>query len=87
MWNLTQKKNRSRKNGDKDKNGLYKLINNPVYGKTMKNVRNIIDLKLVSNKKNYLKWTSTTSYMSQKVSDKDLVSDNDICWAMHIRFE
>ena len=37
---------------------LYKLINNAVYGKTMKTLRNIVDVKLASNKKGYLKWTS-----------------------------
>ena len=34
-------------------------MNNTVYGK------NRIDVKLVSNKKDYLKWTSKLSYMSQ----------------------
>ena len=37
------------------------------------NLRNRIDAKLVSNKKDYLKWTSTSSYMSHKVFDNDLV--------------
>ena len=35
---------------------------------------NRIDVKLVSNKKDYLKWTSKPSYMSHKLFDKDLVA-------------
>ena len=37
------------------------------------NLRNRIDAKLVSNKKDYLKWTSKPSYMSHKVFDNDLI--------------
>ena len=39
----------------------------------MKNVRNRIDVKLVSNKKYYLKWTSKPRYMAHKIFDNDLV--------------
>ena len=49
-------------------------MNNDVYGKTMENLRNRIDVKLVSNKEDYLKWTSKPSYMSQKISDNNLVA-------------
>ena len=52
---------------------MYKLINNVVYQKTMENVRNRIDVKILRNKKNYLKWTSKPSYFSQNIFDKDLV--------------
>ena len=41
-----------------------KLKKNAVYRKTMENLRYRIDVKLVSNKKVYLKWTSNPSYMS-----------------------
>ena len=49
-------------------------MNNVVYGKTLKSVRNIIDVKLVSNKEDYLKWISKRSYMSHKIFDNDLVA-------------
>ena len=48
-------------------------MKNAVYGKTMANIRNRIDVKLVSNKKDYLKWTSKPRYMSHKICDNDLV--------------
>ena len=53
---------------------LYKLMNYAVYGKTMKNVRNRINVKLVSNKKDYSKLTSKPSYMTNKIFDNDLVA-------------
>ena len=47
-------------------------MNNAVYGKTMENLRNRIDVKLVSKKKVYLKWASKSSYISHKIFDNDL---------------
>ena len=41
--------------------------------KLWENLRNRIDVRLVSNKKVYLKRTSKPSYMSQKIFDNDLV--------------
>ena len=40
---------------------LHNLMKNSVYGKTIKNLRNRIDVKLVSSKKGYLNWTSKPS--------------------------
>ena len=68
------KKNRSWKNGDKDRKVLYKLMSNDVYGKIIENLRNRISVKPVSNKKCYLKWISKPSYMSHKMFDNDLVA-------------
>ena len=73
-WVQHAKKNRSRKeNGDKDGKTLHKLINNDVYGK-MEKLRNRIDVTLVSNKKDYLKWTSKKGYMPHKIFGNDLVT-------------
>ena len=71
--NWTHKKRiEAEKNDDKDGKSLRKLRNNAVYGKTMENLRNWIDIKLVSNKKDYLKWTFKPSSMSRKIFDDDL---------------
>ena len=47
----TQKRIEAEKNGDKDQKALYKLMNNAVYSKTMINLRNRIDVKVVNNGK------------------------------------
>ena len=69
-----QKRIEAEKNDDKDGKALYKLTSNAVYEKTMENLRNRIDVKLVSNKKDYLKWTSKPSCMSHEIFDNDLVA-------------
>ena len=51
-----KKKKKKKKNGDRDGKELYKFMGNAVYEKTKKNLRKRIDVKLVSNKKGYLKW-------------------------------
>ena len=49
-------------------------MNNAVYGKAMANLRNEIDVRIVNNEKNYLKWTSKPNYMSHKIFDNNLVA-------------
>ena len=39
-------------------------MNNAAYDKMMENLRNIFDVKLVNNEKDYFKRTSKPSYMS-----------------------
>ena len=62
------------KNGGKDGKAFSKVINNAVYGKDMENLRNRIDVNLVSNEKDYLKWTSKASYTSQKLFGNYLIA-------------
>ena len=40
----------------------------------MQNVRNRIDVKLLNNEKEYLKYTSKPSYMSHKIFSNNLVA-------------
>ena len=49
-------------------------MNNAAYGKTMETIRNKTDISLVNKKKEYLKWTSKSSYMSHKIFDNNLVA-------------
>ena len=49
-------------------------MNNAPYGKTMETIRNKTDISLVNKKKEYLKWTSKSSYMSHKIFDNNLVA-------------
>ena len=69
-WIQHLKENRSRKRNGKHGKAWYKLMNNAVYGKLIENLINRINAKFVSNKKDYLKWTSKPSYMSQNIWQK-----------------
>ena len=45
-----------------------------VFVKKMENLRNRINVRLVSNKKGCSKWTSKPKHLSQKLLDDDLVA-------------
>ena len=53
-----QKRTETENNGDKDGKALYTLMNNAFYNKVIENLRNKIDVRLVSKKKDYVKYTS-----------------------------
>ena len=48
-----------------------KLMINSVYGKTMENLRKIIDVRLVNNSEDFLKYTSKPTYITHKIFGKD----------------
>ena len=49
-------------------------MNNTTHRKTMENLRNKIDVKLVHNEKDYLKCTSKLSYLLHKIFENNLVA-------------
>ena len=55
-------KNRMNANNDFEKDFL-KLMINSVYGKIMKNLRKGINVRLINNAKDFLKYTSRPSYI------------------------
>ena len=52
---------------------FFKLMNNSLFGKTMENVRNHRDIKLVTTNKQRNKFTSEPSYHLTKYISKDLL--------------
>ena len=57
---------------------FFKLIINSVYGKTMENLRKRINVRLVSNEKAFLKYTSKPTYVTHKLFDKDFAAIHEI---------
>ena len=61
-----------RKNADNDfEKDFLKLMINSVYGKTMGSLRKRINVRLINNEKDFLKYTSRPTYVTHKTFDKD----------------
>ena len=73
---LTQRKEKNATN-DFEK-VFFKLIINSVYGKTIENLRKRINVRLVINKKDFLKYTSRPTYVTHKLFDKDYPAIHEI---------
>ena len=53
---------------------FFKLMINSVYGKAMENLRKRIDVRLLINEKDFLKYTSKPTHITQKIFDKNYVA-------------
>ena len=51
---------------------------NSIYGKTMKNLRKIMSVKLANNEKDYFKHVSKTTFISQNIFDKNFAALHEI---------
>ena len=57
---------------------FFKLMINSVYGKTMENLRKTINVRLVKNEKDFLKYTSRPTYIAHKTFGKDYAAIHEI---------
>ena len=48
-------------------------MNNWIYGKSIENIRKRINLKLINDKRTYLKGVGKSSFISSKIFDKNFV--------------
>ena len=51
---------------------------NSIYGKTIENLRKRINVRLVNNTKDFLKYTSRPPYVTHKFFDKDYAAIHEI---------
>ena len=57
---------------------FLKLMINCVYGKTMENLQKRINVRLINNKKDFLKYTSRPTYITHKTFGEDYASIHEI---------
>ena len=53
---------------------LFKLLNNAVYGKTMANMRKRIKIRIIKNKKDFIKYASRPTCINHNIFGKRLVA-------------
>ena len=71
----TQKRTKAKNSFEKD---FFKLMNNSVFGKTMENIRKRVNVKLITDKKQLLKWASKPTFVNSKIFNENLVALNKI---------
>ena len=57
---------------------FFRLVINSVYCKTIENLRKRINVRLVNNAKDFLKYTSRPTYVTHKLFDKDYAAIHEI---------
>ena len=68
-----------RKNATNDfEKYFFKLMINSVYRKTIENLRKRINVRLVNNAKDFLKYTSRLTYVTNKLFNKDYAAIHEI---------
>ena len=67
----TNLRTKAKNNFEKD---FFKLMNNSVFGKTMENIRNRKDIKLVTSKKSALKLISKPNFKNRTIFTENLIS-------------
>ena len=68
-----------RKNAANDfQKDFFKLIINSVYGKTMANLRKRINVRLVTNAEDFLKYTSKPTYITHEIFSKNYAAIHEI---------
>jgi ssDNA-binding Zn-finger/Zn-ribbon topoisomerase 1 len=71
----TTERTKSKNDFEKD---MYKLMNNAVFGKTMENMRERVDIQLISDEEKYLKIVAKPQFADQKIYSKDLIAVKQI---------
>src|SRR5271163_4088743 len=71
----TAKRKEAKNDFEKD---FFKLMNNSVYGKTMENVRNRQNIKLITEEKMLMKYLSKPGLINRKIFNENLVAVNMI---------
>ena len=57
---------------------FFKLMINSVYGETMENLRKRINVRFVNDKKDFLKYTSKSTYVTHKLFNKNFAAIYEI---------
>ena len=66
----TNKRKNAANSFEKD---FFKLMNNSIFGKAMENLRKRISVKLVSNAKDFIRYISQPSFVSQEAFSENFV--------------
>ena len=67
----TRLRTKAKNNFEKD---FYKLMNNSVFGKTMENIRNRVDVKLVNTVEKFKKLVAKPNFKGRKIFSENLIS-------------